>query len=339
MLQVPLPSFQFSPIPLPPFFPIAVAKFSLKKKKSSSATGGGKGGAFTRMKTGGGDPGAYAVVLKTKLDLYCAAVAKSMEAKSQESSLGYLNSQASDTSQLVSQASFNGYGSTGVTNSNGIHNDDDQGKPANSGTSKELSEDDGDLEENIDPANAKRTRRMLSNRESARRSRKRKQAHLTDLESQVSQLRSENASLQKSLADMSQKYKHSTTENSNLRADLNTMRRKVNIAEEAVRRVSGTGLLLFTTSETPASSIPFSSGLSDAASAATAAAALMEDDWANSSLPDEAIPVPSAAMVSTSPSMRRVASLERLQKRIRGDVVHSEAASTLSVPEVVGSDK
>jgi hypothetical protein len=27
---------------------------------------------------GGGDPGAYAAVLKRKLDLYCAAVAKSM---------------------------------------------------------------------------------------------------------------------------------------------------------------------------------------------------------------------------------------------------------------------
>ncbi|KAG0523151.1 hypothetical protein BDA96_07G099300 [Sorghum bicolor] len=55
---------------------------------------------------GGGDPDAYAAVLKRKLDLYCAAVAKSMEAKSQESSLGYPNSQASDTSQLISQASY-----------------------------------------------------------------------------------------------------------------------------------------------------------------------------------------------------------------------------------------
>jgi hypothetical protein len=27
---------------------------------------------------GGGDPGSYAAVLKRKLDLYCAAVAKSM---------------------------------------------------------------------------------------------------------------------------------------------------------------------------------------------------------------------------------------------------------------------
>jgi len=40
-----------------------------------------------------------------------------------------------------------------VTNSNVIEDDDFQGKPANS-TSKELSDDDGDLEETTDPANA-----------------------------------------------------------------------------------------------------------------------------------------------------------------------------------------
>ncbi|KAG8049183.1 hypothetical protein GUJ93_ZPchr0009g666 [Zizania palustris] len=189
-----------------------------------------KEATFARMEGGGGgggDPGAYAARLKRNLDLYCAAVAKSMESKSQESSFGYLDSQASDTSQLGCQASFNGYGPTRITNSGVIYDDDDQCKPDNSGTSKEHSDDDGDIEENADPANAKRMRRMLSNRESARRSRKRRQTHLNDLESQVSQLRSENASLLKRLADMTQKYKLSTTENSSLQADMDTMRRKV----------------------------------------------------------------------------------------------------------------
>jgi len=115
-----------------------------------------------------------------------------------------------------------------VTNSNVIIEDDDfQGKPTNSGTSKELSDDDGDLEENTDPTNAKKMRRMLSNRESARRSRKRKQAHLNDLESQVSRLTSENASLLKRLADMTQKYKDASLDNKNLTVDIETMRRKV----------------------------------------------------------------------------------------------------------------
>jgi predicted RNase H-like nuclease (RuvC/YqgF family) len=117
--------------------------------------------------------------------------------------------------------------STLVTNSNIIDHEDFRGNPANSGTSKEQSDDDGDLEENTDPANTKKMRRMLSNRESARRSRKRKQVHLTDLESQVSKLTSENASLLKRLADMTQKYKDATLDNRNLTVDVETMRRKV----------------------------------------------------------------------------------------------------------------
>jgi len=145
--------------------------------------------------------------------------------------LGYPNSQASDTSQLISQASFDddGDGATLVINSNIIDHEDFRGNPANNGTSKEQSDDDGDLEENTDPANTKKMRRMLSNRESARQSRKRKQAHLTDLESQVSKLTSENASLLKRLADMTQKYKDATLDNRNLTVDVETMRRKVSI--------------------------------------------------------------------------------------------------------------
>ncbi|CAM0949068.1 unnamed protein product [Alopecurus aequalis] len=167
------------------------------------------------VRGGGGDPGEYASVLKRKLELYCAAVAKSMEARPQESALSYPNSQALDTSQLASQASFDGDGTVV------------QGKPANSCTSKELSDDEGDHEENTDPASAKRVKRMLSNRESARRSRKRKQAHQNDIESQATQLRAENASLIKRLTEMTQKYKEASLSNRNLTVDIQTMRRKV----------------------------------------------------------------------------------------------------------------
>ncbi|PUZ67809.1 hypothetical protein GQ55_3G463800 [Panicum hallii var. hallii] len=207
-----------------------------------------------------------------------------------------------------------GDGATLVTNSNIIDHEDFRGNPANSGTSKEQSDDDGDLEENTDPANTKKMRRMLSNRESARRSRKRKQVHLTDLESQVSKLTSENASLLKRLADMTQKYKDATLDNRNLTVDVETMRRKVNIAEEAVRRLTGTTLLLSTTCDKTASSMRLTSCPSDAE-----------------------ILLTSGEMGTKPDSLQRVASLEDLQKRIHRDSIHSEIASTFSDPEALAN--
>ncbi|KAJ6305692.1 hypothetical protein OIU78_021099 [Salix suchowensis] len=118
------------------------------------------------------------------------------------------------------------------------------GKLTTSGTSRELSEDDEneaetEITENMHPGDAKRVRRMLSNRESARRSRRRKQAHLTELETQVAQLRVENSSLLKRLADISQKYSESAVDNRVLKADIETLRAKVRMAEETVKRFTG----------------------------------------------------------------------------------------------------
>lgn len=50
-------------------------------------------------------------------------------------------------------------GASRVTNSNVIGYDDYQGKPPNSGTSKEQSDGGVNLEEESDPANAKKIRR------------------------------------------------------------------------------------------------------------------------------------------------------------------------------------
>jgi len=271
-----------------------------------------------RAAAAGGDPGEYAVVLKRKLELYCAAVAKSMETKPQESALSCLNSQASITLQLVSQASFDVDGTVV------------QGKPANSGTSKEHSDDEDDLEENTDPSRAKRVKRMLSNRESARRSRKRKQAHQNDVETQVTQFRAENACLLKRLTDMTEKYKEASLGNKNLTVDIQTMRRKVNIAEEAVRRVTGTSMRFSTASDMPGSNdVPPSSCVSDAASADAAPTegslshflqGLLEDDQVRPDLLEAATLVPSGDEMASRPaSLRRVTSLENLQKRIHGD--------------------
>ncbi|KAG2561509.1 hypothetical protein PVAP13_8KG164700 [Panicum virgatum] len=189
---------------------------------------------------GRGHPGASTAGLKRKLDLYFAAVAKSMEAKSQESSFGYSDSLASGTSQLTFQASFDveqtgdGGGASLVTNSNVIHtgHDDYQGKPTNSGTSKQQSDCGVNLDEKSDPAIAKKMRRMMLNRESARRSRKRRESRLRDLESQVSTLTSENASLLKRMEDMTHKYKDATLDNRNLIIAVETMRTKSTLHDD-----------------------------------------------------------------------------------------------------------
>ncbi|XP_062218329.1 bZIP transcription factor RISBZ4-like [Phragmites australis] len=92
----------------------------------------------------------------------------------------------------------------------------------------------GPCEQSKNPLDVKRMRRMVSNRESARRSRKRKQAHLTDLETQVEQLQGENASLFKQLTDSSQQFTTAVTDNRILKSDVEALRVKVKMAENMV---------------------------------------------------------------------------------------------------------
>ncbi|XP_010259867.1 PREDICTED: basic leucine zipper 9-like isoform X2 [Nelumbo nucifera] len=121
---------------------------------------------------------------------------------------------------------------------------DTQAQGANSGSSREQSDEDdleieaGSCEQSTDPIDLKRIRRMVSNRESARRSRRRKQAHLADLELQVDQLRGENASLYKQLTAASQQFHEAATDNRVLKSDVEALRVKVRLAEDMVARGS-----------------------------------------------------------------------------------------------------
>ncbi|KAG9449285.1 hypothetical protein H6P81_009250 [Aristolochia fimbriata] len=122
---------------------------------------------------------------------------------------------------------------------------DTQARAATSGSSREEQSDEDDAEteagpweQSTDAIDLKRMRRKVSNRESARRSRRRKQAQLADLELQVDQLRGENATLYKQLTDASQQFSEAGTDNRVLKSDVEALRMKVKLAEDMVTRGS-----------------------------------------------------------------------------------------------------
>ncbi|KAK8589450.1 hypothetical protein V6N12_023846 [Hibiscus sabdariffa] len=269
----------------------------------------------------------YQDFLKKKLNLACAAVAMSMASivKPQDSAgKADSGSQASSTAQLGSK-----------TVSKGAEQSEEDEVEGENGTM-----------ENMDPADAKRIRRMLSNRESARRSRRRKQAHLTELETQVSQLRVENANLLRRLTDISQKYNGAAVDNRVLKADVETLRAKVKLVEEAVKRTTGLNHVFHTSPEISTMCVSsFDGSRSDTTDVAVpvqdgpkhtfyqAAAdnpTSTHDQRTNNALTDissvENIQTNSGGSAVTgnkigrTNSLQRVASLEHLQKRIRGGV-------------------
>ncbi|KAL8528052.1 hypothetical protein ACS0TY_005751 [Phlomoides rotata] len=300
------------------------------------------------------DSDEYQAYLKNQLELACAAVALTRAALVSKATAPDNGSQASNSSQLGSHAAHHGSG----RDSSKLQNKDASGpvgvpplpfiakkigapvKSTTSGSSGEQSYDDeaeGENEEtqNMDTTDAKRMRRMLSNRESARRSRRRKQAHLTELETQVSQLRVENSSLLKRLTDISQKYNEAAVDNRVLKADVETLRAKVKMAEESVKRVTGLNPLIQAMSEI--STVGMSSFMSSPDSSADAAVPMQDDPKPHNYYHAPSTSQPQVRRVQTdiptvenvqpngvvvnkmgrSVSMQRVASLEHLQKRIR----------------------
>ncbi|KAL7083864.1 hypothetical protein ACP275_14G188100 [Erythranthe tilingii] len=299
------------------------------------------------------DSEEYQAFLKSRLELACAAVAlsRATNGKAQESAAAVLDvgSQASNSSQykangvslLKTQEKDSG-GAVGVpppvpaiSRKSAV-----QVRSTTSGSSRDQSDDDEadgetDTNQNKNPTDAKRTRRMLSNRESARRSRRRKQAHLTELETQVSQLKVENSSLLKRLNDISQKYNEAAVDNRVLKADVETLRAKVKMAEETVKRVTGLNPLLQAMSEISTMGVPsFANSPSD--TSADAAVPVQDDPkkhyyyqppcnnnnnnvvLTNETVQNGVIDIPPAKnKMGRSVSMQRVASLEHLQKRIR----------------------
>ncbi|KAK9665119.1 hypothetical protein RND81_14G091500 [Saponaria officinalis] len=78
----------------------------------------------------------------------------------------------------------------------------------------------------------RKRKRMISNRESARRSRQRKQKHLDDLTTQVGNLRKSNGQILKAISVTTQQFLKVEAENSILRAQMLELSNRLHSLEE-----------------------------------------------------------------------------------------------------------
>ncbi|XP_074311441.1 light-inducible protein CPRF2-like [Silene latifolia] len=296
------------------------------------------------------DSDDYQAFLKSRLNLACAAVAltkapfvinQGSTTVTESATQGTADSQSGPRPPCKGSIDKNAGGPIGIPSLPAMQKKPIvQAKQATSYSSDQSDDEEVEGEnettDNMDPTDVKRVRRMLSNRESARRSRRRKQAHLTELETQVSQLKVENSTLLKRLTDISQKFNEAAVDNRVLKADVETLRAKVKMAEETVKRVTGMNPLLQAMSEISTMAMtPFNGSPTDS----TDAAVPVQHDPKNPHFyqpVDNTIPVPTSRVdnrvaaipavnnvlginkMGRTASMQRVASLEHLQKRIRG---------------------
>lgn len=107
---------------------------------------------------------------------------------------------------------------------------------SSSGTSSgsSLLQNSGSEEELQAIMDQRKRKRMISNRESARRSRMRKQKHLDDLVSQVAKLRKENQEILTNVNITTQKYLSVEAENSVLRAQMGELSNRLESLNEIV---------------------------------------------------------------------------------------------------------
>ncbi|KAF4383292.1 hypothetical protein F8388_009323 [Cannabis sativa] len=100
----------------------------------------------------------------------------------------------------------------------------------------------------------RKRKRMLSNRESARRSRMRKQQHMDELVSQVGELKKDNSQIINSLNITNQMYLNLEAENSVLRAQMGELTHRLQSLNEIIDCINSSTT---TTTETTTSPYPF----------------------------------------------------------------------------------
>uniref|UniRef100_A0ACD5UNC1 Uncharacterized protein n=1 Tax=Avena sativa TaxID=4498 RepID=A0ACD5UNC1_AVESA len=167
------------------------------------------------------DPMAYNTMLRRKLDADLAAVAmwraQTSHGIPQQGSHGNRSSRNSNASNNV--GSPNHIGDVGVHQLSSSYWD-----PS---SSEDDMEGNAETTGNMNVTAAKVKKRKESNRDSARRSRSRKAAHMKELEEQVSLLRVENNLLMRRLAEVSQRYTNVVVDNRVLKANVETLETKV----------------------------------------------------------------------------------------------------------------
>ncbi|KAE8692655.1 chaperone protein dnaJ 10-like isoform X1 [Hibiscus syriacus] len=109
------------------------------------------------------------------------------------------------------------------------------GTSSGSSTTTTVTQNSGSAEEDLQAVIDERKRkRMVSNRESARRSRMRKQKHLEDLMTQATQLRKQNHELTTNINSTAQHLFNVEAENSVLRAQLGELGRRLESLNEII---------------------------------------------------------------------------------------------------------
>ena len=98
---------------------------------------------------------------------------------------------------------------------------------------------EGDLQHVV--MDERKRKRMESNRESARRSRARKQKHLDELTSQIAQLRRENQQVLQTINVTTQQFLTVDAENSVLRAQMNELTQRLESLNEMVNYMNTLG--------------------------------------------------------------------------------------------------
>ncbi|XP_076947559.1 bZIP transcription factor 44-like [Bidens hawaiensis] len=86
----------------------------------------------------------------------------------------------------------------------------------------------------------RKRKRMQSNRESARRSRMRKQKHLDDLTDQINQINKDNAQILSTINVTSQQFAHVEADNSVLRAQMCELSQRLDYLNEIINLMSNT---------------------------------------------------------------------------------------------------